>query len=102
MVAVSLGTLFGTAELYDEVCRSVLATGATVVAATRFDLSVESSRLHTTGWVSMDKLMRRSDVLVHHGGWGSTVAALSTGTPAVVIPLGADLPFHNTTGLQLF
>jgi UDP:flavonoid glycosyltransferase YjiC (YdhE family) len=33
--------------------------------------------------------MDRSDVLVHHGGWGSTIAALATGTPAVVIPLGA-------------
>lgn len=99
VVAVSLGTLFGTAELYDEVCEAVLATDATVVAATPFDLSVEDSRLHTTGWVSMDNLMRRSDVLVHHGGWGSMVAALSTGTPSVVVPLGAD-QFVNAARIE--
>ena len=47
----------------------------------------------------MDHLMRRSDVLVHHGGWGSTMAALSTGTPAVVIPLGAD-QFVNAARIE--
>ncbi len=47
----------------------------------------------------MDNLMRRSDLLIHHGGWGSTVAALSTGTPAVVIPLGAD-QFVNAARIE--
>ena len=99
VVAVSLGTLFGTSELYRRTVEAVLGTGATVIAATSFDLGIEHDRLITTSWVSMDRLMDRSDVLVHHGGWGSTVAALATGTAAVVIPLGAD-QFVNAARLD--
>ena len=99
VVAVSLGTLFGTSELYRRTIEAVLGTGATVIAATSFDLGIEHDRLITTSWVSMDRLMDRSDVLVHHGGWGSTIAALATGTPAVVIPLGAD-QFVNASRLD--
>jgi len=99
VVAVSLGTLFGTSELYRRTVEAVLGTGATVIAATSFDLGIEHDRLITTSWVSMDRLMDRSDVLVHHGGWGSTIAALATGTPAVVIPLGAD-QFVNAARLD--
>ena len=99
VVAVSLGTLFGTSELYRRTVEAVLGTGATVIAATSFDLGIEHDHLITTSWVSMDRLMDRSDVLVHHGGWGSTVAALATGTPAVVVPLGAD-QFVNAARLD--
>jgi UDP:flavonoid glycosyltransferase YjiC (YdhE family) len=99
VVAVSLGTLFGTPELYRRTVEAALGTGATVIAATSFDLEIEHDRLITTSWVSMDHLMDRSDVLVHHGGWGSTIAALATGTPAVVIPLGAD-QFVNAARLD--
>jgi UDP:flavonoid glycosyltransferase YjiC (YdhE family) len=99
VVAVSLGTLFGTSELYRRTVEVVLGTGATVIAGTSFDLGIEHDHLITTSWVSMDRLMDRSDVLVHHGGWGSTIAALATGTPAVVIPLGAD-QFVNAARLD--
>jgi UDP:flavonoid glycosyltransferase YjiC (YdhE family) len=99
VVAVSLGTLFGTSELYRRTVEVVLGTGATVIAVTSFDLGIEHDHLITTSWVSMDRLMDRSDVLVHHGGWGSTIAALATGTPAVVIPLGAD-QFVNAARLD--
>ncbi|HZW99073.1 MAG TPA: nucleotide disphospho-sugar-binding domain-containing protein, partial [Trueperaceae bacterium] len=41
-------------------------------------------------WVNMPKLLERTSVLMHHGGWGSTIAALASGTPSVVVPLGSD------------
>lgn len=94
IVSVTLGTLFGSIELYTAVIEAVLGTGARVVAATGLDLDITHPRLTTTAWVSMDRLMERSDVVVHHGGWGSTVAGLATGTPAVVMPLGADQPWQ--------
>ena len=94
IVSVTLGTLFGSVELYTAVIEAVLGTGARVVAATGLDLDITHPRLSTTRWVSMDRLMERSDVVVHHGGWGSTVAGLATGTPAVVMPLGADQPWQ--------
>jgi UDP:flavonoid glycosyltransferase YjiC (YdhE family) len=39
VVAVSLGTLFGTPDLYRRTVQAALGTGATVIAATSFDLS---------------------------------------------------------------
>lgn len=90
VISVSFGTLFGTIEVERAAVEAALATGATVVAVTRREIGVDHPRLHSTPWVSMDRLMVRTDVLVHHGGWGSTVAGIATGTPAAVVPLGAE------------
>lgn len=92
IVSVSLGTLFGSPDLYRQAVTAALATGHHVVAATSFDIGIEDPSLTALEWVSMDKLMEVTDVFVHHGGWGSTVAAISTGTPSVIIPLGAEQP----------
>lgn len=94
VVAISLGTLFGSQELYERSVSAALETGATVVAVTGFDLSIDDPNLVTVAWASMDRLLAECDVFVHHGGWGSTIAGLDTGTPAVVVPLGSD-QFHN-------
>ena len=98
LVAISLGTLWGTPALYETAARAALETGARVVVATGLDVDVEHERLTKVAWVSMDNLMARADVLVHHGGWGSTVAALASGTASVVIPMGAD-QFWNAQGI---
>jgi UDP:flavonoid glycosyltransferase YjiC (YdhE family) len=38
-------------------------------------------------------LFPRVSAVVHHGGAGTTAAALRAGTPAVVVPFGVDQPF---------
>jgi UDP:flavonoid glycosyltransferase YjiC (YdhE family) len=68
------------------------------VAVSSFDLGIDDPNVVLTRWVSMDRLLERSDVVVHHGGWGSTIAGLITGTPAIAVPLGAD-QFVNTARL---
>lgn len=90
VVSVSFGTLFGSVELYTTAVEAALGTGAFVVVSTSYELPVEGERLKHVKWVSMDRLMDRTDVLVHHAGWGSTVAALASGTPSVIVPIGAD------------
>ncbi|MGV1009868.1 MAG: glycosyltransferase [Dermatophilaceae bacterium] len=40
-----------------------------------------------------DWLFARVAAVVHHGGAGTTAAALRAGTPAVVVPFGVDQPF---------
>jgi UDP:flavonoid glycosyltransferase YjiC (YdhE family) len=40
-----------------------------------------------------DWLLPRCAAVVHHGGAGTTGAALRAGVPAVVVPFGADQPF---------
>lgn len=78
---------------------SVLNTGSHVVVSTSYEIDIEHDRLTKTRWVSMDRLMARADVSVHHAGWGSTVAALATGTPSVTVPLGAD-QFGNSQAMK--
>lgn len=99
VVAVSFGTLFGSSELYTDAARALLDLDAHVVVATSYDVDVEHERLTKVKWVSMDRLMDRADISVHHAGWGSTVAALATGTPSVVVPIGAD-QFTNAQGFK--
>lgn len=99
VVAVSFGTLFGSSELYTEAARALVGLDAHIVVATSYDVDVEHDRLTKVRWVSMDRLMERADVSVHHAGWGSTVAALATGTPSVTVPIGAD-QFTNTQGFK--
>ncbi len=75
LVALSFGTLFGSPELYTEATSAALETGAYVVVSTSYELDIEHDRLAKTSWVSMDRLMDRADLSVHHAGWGSTIAA---------------------------
>jgi UDP:flavonoid glycosyltransferase YjiC (YdhE family) len=45
-------------------------------------------------WVDMVAAMQSCDLVVHHGGAGTSWTALSCGTPAVVLPLAGD-QFRN-------
>jgi UDP:flavonoid glycosyltransferase YjiC (YdhE family) len=92
IVAVTLGTLFGSPTVYEAVVRGALAAGARVIASAAGRLDVDDDRLMTVPWVSMDRLTAAADAVVHHAGWGSTIAAVTAGVPAVVVPLGADQP----------
>ncbi|REK10980.1 MAG: glycosyltransferase [Actinobacteria bacterium] len=99
VVSISFGTLFGSPELYSDAAQAALETGARVVVSSSYEIDVEDDRLTKVKWVSMDRLLERSDVFVHHAGWGSTVAALATGTPSIVVPIGAD-QFANAQGFK--
>jgi UDP:flavonoid glycosyltransferase YjiC (YdhE family) len=92
LVVITFGTLFGTKELYERAVAAALDGKIDVVAVTGEELDLIDDRLFTMRWASMDRLLDRADAVVHHGGWGSTVGALATGTPSVVIPLGAEQP----------
>jgi UDP:flavonoid glycosyltransferase YjiC (YdhE family) len=45
------------------------------------------SNVHVETWVPHDDVARHADVIVCHGGFGSTLGALAHGTPLVVLPL---------------
>lgn len=98
IVSISLGTLFGSPELYERSTRAALDAGATVVAVTGFDMAIEHESLVRVPWASMDRLLEKTTAFVHHGGWGSMISGLANGVPAVVIPLGSD-QFNNAARL---
>jgi UDP:flavonoid glycosyltransferase YjiC (YdhE family) len=41
-------------------------------------------------WVDQAALLPDADVVVHHGGSGTTLGALAVGVPQLILPQGAD------------
>jgi UDP:flavonoid glycosyltransferase YjiC (YdhE family) len=94
LVYVTLGTAFGTAEVLTTVLRGLSTVDARVVVATG---RVEPSALGAVPanaavypWVAQAALLPHVDVVVHHGGSGTTLGALAVGVPQVLLPQGAD------------
>jgi UDP:flavonoid glycosyltransferase YjiC (YdhE family) len=50
-------------------------------------------------WVPQAELLPHVDVVVHHGGSGTMLGALSVGVPQLVLPQGAD-QFANADALS--
>lgn len=51
-------------------------------------------RVLSTPWVSLEWLLPLVDAVVHHGGLGTTIAAIRAGCPAVVVPIAFDQPIN--------
>lgn len=98
LIFVSLGTVFWGKELLGKVidaldemeCEALILAG---VDATPDDLPTKSPRLHVSGFVNQREVLRRVDLVIHHGGAGTMLGALSQGLPALALAQGADRPF---------
>jgi UDP:flavonoid glycosyltransferase YjiC (YdhE family) len=69
-----------------EVCRIL---GCRCVLLTRFPEQLPQSLppgVHHFGFVPLGRLLARSRAIVHHGGIGTSAAALAAGLPQVVVP----------------
>lgn len=49
-----------------------------------------SRRIHAARMVPQATVLRQADLVVHHGGSGTTLAAAAAGVPQIVVPQGAD------------
>jgi len=83
-----------TASVLDAVRRSgqraVLATGWGGLAG---DEGTQDGRLYFTHSAPHDWLFPRMAAAVHHGGAGTTAAAVRAGIPSVIVPFFGDQPF---------
>jgi len=70
----------GWSELTDEIKDEILAKD-------------NEKRILIAAEAPHDKLFPRCSVIVHHGGMGTTAAAMRAGTPQVIFPHVADQPF---------
>jgi UDP:flavonoid glycosyltransferase YjiC (YdhE family) len=51
--------------------------------------------VHVETWVTHDDVARRADVIVCHGGFGSTLGSLAHGAPLVILPLFSSDQWAN-------
>lgn len=103
LIYLTLGTAFGTPELLTTAIHGLTALDAHVVVASG---RVSPERLGTVpdnvtvqAWVPQADLLPYADLIVHHGGSGTTLGALTVGAPQLILPQGAD-QFANAEALS--
>ncbi|MGB3442022.1 MAG: glycosyltransferase [Actinophytocola sp.] len=102
LIYLTLGTAFGTAELLTTAIRGLAALGKPVVVATGRvrpeELGQVPGNVVVRKWVPQADLLPHAELVVHHGGSGTTLGALAAGVPQLVLPQGAD-QFANADAL---
>ncbi|MEU7180504.1 MULTISPECIES: nucleotide disphospho-sugar-binding domain-containing protein [Streptomyces] len=66
----------------------VLALGGADLA----DLGPLPENVRPVDWIPLNALLAAGDAVIHHGGAGTTLAALDSGLPQIVLGEGADRP----------
>jgi UDP:flavonoid glycosyltransferase YjiC (YdhE family) len=103
LIYLTLGTVLGhmsiAAEAYAMALRAVERTGARVLLTVgrRFDASTLGplpANVHVESWIDQARVLEQAELVVCHGGSGTTLAALAAGVPLVIVPLFAD-QFEN-------
>lgn len=59
------------------------------------------SHVHVVGTVPHEWLLPRMSAVIHHGGAGTTIAALAAGVPSSVVWHNLDQPFHARRTAEL-
>jgi UDP:flavonoid glycosyltransferase YjiC (YdhE family) len=95
LVYLTLGTvLFGSGDGLRAAVEGLSALGVDVlVALGSHDLSVLGSvpaGVHVERFVNQADVLSHVDLIVHHGGSGTTIGALSKGLPQLILPQGFD------------
>ena len=103
LIYLTPGTAFGTAELLTTAIDGLARLGKPVVVATGRvrpeELGPVPANVTVRRWVAQAGLLPHADLVVHHGGSGTTLGALAAGVPQVVVPQGAD-QFANAAALS--
>ena len=95
LVYLTLGTAMGHAGVLGAAIAGLsgldvdvlVATGPTVDPAA---LGEVPANVRLEAWVPQSKLLPHVDLVVHHGGSGTTLGAFGAGLPQLLLPQGAD------------
>jgi UDP:flavonoid glycosyltransferase YjiC (YdhE family) len=94
LIYLTLGTAFGTPELLTTAIAGLAGMDAHIVAAAGRvrpeQLRDVPDNVSVRAWVPQADLLPHVDVVVHHGGSGTTLGALTVGAPQLILPQGAD------------
>jgi UDP:flavonoid glycosyltransferase YjiC (YdhE family) len=98
LVYLTLGTVVATDEVLLPAIEGLATLDAEILlalgSAGGSNLGSVPENVHVEKFVNQAALMPSLDLVVHHGGSGTMLAALAHGTPQVVLPKGADQFFN--------
>jgi UDP:flavonoid glycosyltransferase YjiC (YdhE family) len=103
LIYMTFGTVLGYMSIagvtYRLALKAVERMSARVLLTVgrRFDastLGTVPANVHVEPWIDQGRVLEHADVVVCHGGSGTTLAALAAGVPLVIAPLFAD-QFEN-------
>ena len=94
-VYLTMGTVFGNADVLRAAALEVADTGCEVLVATGPGTAPSAlgdmpAHVHVAQEVPQAELLPHVDAVVHHGGTGTVIGALANALPQVVMPQGAD------------
>ena len=97
LVYLSLGTVLGSAQLLRTAIDGLLPLDVRVLVATGpvvdpAELGELPDRVVALPWVPQPDALRHATAVVHHGGAGTTLAALAAGLPQLILPQPGDGP----------
>ena len=101
LVYVTFGSVAGGRGLFPDLYRAVIDALADLplrILLTVGDAVDPSSleplpaRVHVERWWPQQEIMGATSAMVGHGGFGTTLMGLASGTPMIVLPLFADQP----------
>ncbi|MEV6901312.1 glycosyltransferase [Amycolatopsis sp. NPDC051372] len=96
LVYLTLGTTpMSQAHILTAAITGLAALDVDVLVATGPSVDVASlgevpANVRLEAWVPQSELLPHVDLVVHHGGSGTTMGAFSAGVPQLVLPQGAD------------
>ena len=98
LVYLTLGTVVATDEVLAPAIDGLARLDADILlalgSADGAELGTLPPNVHVEAFVDQAALIPAADLVVHHGGSGTVLAALVHGVPQVLLPKGAD-QFHN-------
>ena len=94
-VLVSFGTIFTDPEVLGPLLRELSAADLDLVATVGLtysaaDYGVDQDRVRFVGFTALDRLLQDVDLVVTHGGAGTTFGSLAAGLPLVIVPQAVD------------
>ncbi len=95
LVYLTLGTGFGDPVVLRAAIGGLAALAVDVIVAAGPSVAADAlgglpANVSAHSWVPQAELLEHVDLVVHHGGSGTTLAALGAGLPQLFLPQGAD------------
>jgi hypothetical protein len=95
LVYLTLGTAFGAIDVLRKAIDGLAVLDVRVLVAVGPSANIAElgdvpDNVTVESWVPQADLLPFTDLVVHHGGSGTTLGSLSAGVPQLILPQGAD------------